>query len=283
MSSLGLRLTNVYGEVIRQPVLVKLVNRQSGNVKHAQLPTGLATIDQLTGGIYQVTVEALAYRPVAAFVQLPVDQHKQLEMVCPLAVDKIARLELPRYADLGFELQQTLEGSTSVLGFEGQQGIKLYESLDELRTATLLNIAVKCTATTFTSGRHVWSYVMRLRELRQDRCFADVNPELLSEVRNAVGHKLFYEAPFLLHTPPVGYEHAGSFKTYDQYGNLQVTFFKRGECTAVDMDIDDASGLEHVFHVLQHHALQQDTHPYDIHQILLQHQQLDTQYRLVTA
>ena len=49
-----------------------------------------------------------------------------------------------------------------------------------------------------------------------------------------------------------------------------------------DSDIDDAAGIAHVFQVLGHWITADDTHPYDIHEILLFHQLLDPGYRLNT-
>jgi hypothetical protein len=49
----------------------------------------------------------------------------------------------------------------------------------------------------------------------------------------------------------------------------------------VDVDIDDAAGLGHVFQVLRNTLTGRPTHPYDIHEILVSYQQLDPGYRFV--
>ena len=77
----------------------------------------------------------------------------------------------------------------------------------------------------------------------------------------------------------------GSFKTPDRAGNLQVTFARSGAPRnegfhLVDADIDDHAGIQHVFDVLKHKITQSDTHPYDIHQILLYFQDLKPGYDL---
>jgi hypothetical protein len=89
---------------------------------------------------------------------------------------------------------------------------------------------------------------------------------------------LFHEADDSLHHPPVGFERAGSFKTDDRYGNLQVSFFAKNDQWRADIDIDDASGLGHVFQVMRNFLTGRPTHPFDIHQILLLHQRLDPGY-----
>jgi hypothetical protein len=74
---------------------------------------------------------------------------------------------------------------------------------------------------------------------------------------------------------------AGSFKTGDLFGNLQVTLFQNDAQCRADIDIDDAAGLGHVFQVARNHLTGEPTHPYNIQQILIAHQHLDPGYRLV--
>jgi len=84
----------------------------------------------------------------------------------------------------------------------------------------------------------------------------------------------------LLHHQPAGFTHAGSFKTQDHYGNLQLTFFTNGTDWVADIDIDNANGLEHVFQVLHNQLTGKPTHPYSIHDILVAYQKLDPAYEL---
>ena len=55
----------------------------------------------------------------------------------------------------------------------------------------------------------------------------------------------------------------------------------KGDDCVVDMDIDDAAGLAHVFQVLRNALTDRPTHPYDIHQILIAYQRLDPGYSFV--
>jgi hypothetical protein len=84
-----------------------------------------------------------------------------------------------------------------------------------------------------------------------------------------------------LHSPPAGFTAGGSFKTDDSYGNLQLTFWQSGDNWTADIDIDDAAGLEHVFQVLRNTLSGRPTHPYDIHEILIAHQEIDPGYELI--
>ena len=97
---------------------------------------------------------------------------------------------------------------------------------------------------------------------------------------------LFKSAPDNQHTPPPDYLRAGSFKSRDRAGNLQLTFFASAAAPIsfkIDADIDDANGLGHVFQVLSHWLTGGDTHPYDIHEILAYDQRLELPYDLAPA
>jgi len=86
-----------------------------------------------------------------------------------------------------------------------------------------------------------------------------------------------------LHAPPPGFAGAGSYKTADRYGNLQLSFFASESSPIafkVDSDIDDAAGLGHTFQVLRNWVTQGVTHPYDIHQILVFRQEVVLPYDL---
>jgi len=120
-----------------------------------------------------------------------------------------------------------------------------------------------------------------MKEIRGDRFFVRVTQELREETKNSIAEGLFHSANESLHHPPAGFDHAGSFKTPDHYGNLQLTFFTDGENWVADVDIDDAGGVEHVFQVLRNKFSGQPTHPYNIHEILVGFQKLDPGYRFV--
>jgi hypothetical protein len=154
----------------------------------------------------------------------------------------------------------------------------LYDALDNVRKAGFLNIARKTGATGLSNGKNVLFYIQELTELRGDRFFAVVSKELREETKNSIDAGIFHKADQSLHHPPKGFSAAGSFKTSDRYGNLQLTFFNKGDEWVADIDIDDAGGLEHVFQVLRNKLSGRPTHPYNIHEILVKFQQLDPGY-----
>jgi len=203
------------------------------------------------------------------------------QIVLPIDPGKVIRARFPPFDELPPAAQALLESSAGVLDFAGRQGAALYDSLDDVRRAGLLNILAKADVTRFRPEASVLSYFLELRELRGDRCFVVVSHELRENVRNSVQERLFAPASDLLHRPPDGFERAGSFKTPDPFGNLQLSFFVREGTWIADVDIDDAGGIGHVFQVVRNAVTGQPTHPFDIHQILVHRQALDPGYRFV--
>jgi hypothetical protein len=168
-----------------------------------------------------------------------------------------------------------------VSSFEGRTGEALYESMDALRRAGFLNIVAKASSTRFSSGRPALDYFTQLREVRGDRLFLVASKELRAETENSVAEDLFRPVDGSLHHPPPGFSSAGSYKSEDRYGNLQLTFFLCGDDCLVDVDIDDAAGLAHVFQVARNELTGRPTHPYDIREILIRFQGIDPGYTFI--
>jgi hypothetical protein len=241
-------------------------------------PVAVTGLESGANGLYRVEVDPAAYLPSGAFVKLLSDD-TDLAMNFAIDAARVKDVDFPAFAKLGGELRDLLKSSKQVLGFEKKPAQEIYDGIDAIRRAGLLNIMRKCAATSLPNGRVVSSYPTELFELRGDRFFCGVPQALREDVKNSVLTGLFEPVPEGLHHPPVGFEHAGSFKTADHYGNLQLTFFANGDEWRADIDIDDAQGLEHVFQVLRNSLTGRPTHPYDIHEILLLHQKLDVGYQ----
>ena len=191
---------------------------------------------------------------------------------------KAKRAKFPDYQDLGKEFRRLLERSNNVAGCEEKTHQELYKCLDTIRKAGYLNIATKAENTPLSNGRSVFVYVQGLTELRGDRFFADTQKEFLEETEKAVVGKRFRRASQLLHRPPPGYRRAGSFKTRDRRGNLELSFFRMGDDWIVELDIDEAAGLGHVVQVLRNFVTGQPTHPFVIREILINWQGLNPGY-----
>jgi hypothetical protein len=265
---------------------------------------------------YLVKVFPQRHRPIAQFVTAGSDeQPATLQMYAPLHPDHVRAATFPEYLALHDDLRRVLETS-SVEGVTGN-GAALYGALSQTQKAGLFNLFAKMAALLLeadlqASGaaeadlqvgraegvgrtgveadlqvgplrRSVWSFVERVFGVRGDRIFVDVQPALLDFVRAAADVEQFRGVSGSLHDPPAGFDHAGSFKSGERYGNLQLTFFSSQQTPRafkVDADIDDAAGLGHAFQVLRNFVTHGTTHPYDIHQILVFRQETRLPYDL---
>jgi len=282
---LRLTLLNVYGELLGKNVDINLRNQNLTDNRVASANASKRiVIKDLYGtpqGLYRLEIDPPSYLPVSQFVNLKASGITDLKVTFPVDPHKVKSVTFPGYQDLPDDLKKLLENSGEVLGFEGKSGEALFGALDDIRKAGLLNIFKKAANTRLSSGRTVFPYLQKVKELRGDRFFAVTSKELRGETKNSVADRLFHPAPELLHSPPAGFTDAGSFKTEDHYGDPQLSFFTKGDDCVVDADIDDAAGLEHWFQVLRNTLTGRPTHPYDIHEILVSYQQLDPGYRFI--
>jgi len=281
---LQLELLNVYGKflgekvdvILRHQVLNEIVKASVNATNKIQI-TGLRGAPQ---GLYRIEIDPPSYQYVSQFVPMKASGITPLSLTFPIDPGKVKKVNFPAFASklVSDDLRTLLENSDKVFSFEGKKGKELYDALDDIRRAGMLNIAVKTAASPLTNGRTVLSYIQRLNEIRGDRFFCTVSKELREETKNSVAEGLFDPADQSQHHPPEGFSHAGSFKTPDHYGNLQLTFFMKGDECVADIDIDDANGLEHIFQVLRNKLSGNPTHPYNIHEILVGYQHLDPGY-----
>jgi len=283
--TLRLTLEDVHGKRLTERVDIRLRHQALAEqklIKGADASRRIRIVG-LRGspmGVYRLDVDPRSFLPMSQFVNVEAQGTTDVRACLAIDPDKVVRVEFPAYDRLPDTGRTLLRASPNVLGFEGQTGADLYEALDDLRRAALLNILAKTGATVFGGGRAVLSYFGELREIRGDRFFVRVPKVLREDTTNSVATGLFRAVDGSLHHPPADFSVAGSFKTDDRYANLQLTFFVRDGDWVADVDIDDAAGLIHVFQVLRNALTGRPTHPYDIHQLLVRHQKLDPGYRL---
>ena len=280
MPSLKLRLVDVNNHLLKESADVMLRRQSTSITSKVRSQAGKSlTITNLKSDVYAVQVDPPSYRAAGVFVMLG---SGVTELTVTLAVDpsKVTGVMAPTFAKLGADGRRLLTDTQDLMGFPGLSGKALYDEIDDIRKAGFLNILAKASATALTNGDMVSNYLERLIELRGDRFHAAVPQALREETKNSAQAGLFFDVPERMHHPPAGFEHAGSWKTPDHYGNLQLTFFSKGTEWVADVDIDDAGGLAHVFQVLRNELTQTPTHPYNIHEILIKHQMLDPAYQL---
>jgi hypothetical protein len=285
MGSLTVRVCNA----MRQP----LVDQMDVRLVSARTDATVAALTSVRGETaitfnnlidfqpYIVKVFPVRHRPVAQFATPRPGAAVEVQLYSPIDPARVSAVRFPEYEATPAELRRVLDVST--LEGSAATGAALYAALVDTQRAGLFNLFAKMSSFGFDEHRTVWTFVDRLYRIRADRVFADVQPALRDMVKDAVVTERFHEAPAKLHTPPLGFGHAGSFKSADRYGNLQLTFFVSQAAPLafkVDADIDDAAGLGHAFQVIRNFATHGSTHPYDIHEILVFSQELALPYEL---
>lgn len=287
---LELELLDVYGQFLNERVDILLRSRDVSHFdKKSHKASGKFIIPNLhtaPQGAYYIDIAPLSYMPVNDFINIKGSSPTPHRAVFPVNPKKVLKVNFPKYDKLPSDARLLLSKSDKVLAFEGKTGQALYDAMenDNIKRAGLLNILAKTNVSRLSNGRTVLSYLQDLRELRGDRFFVVTSKELREETKHSVVEGLFTKESGALHRLPsqfVGYTDAGSFKTTEKYGNLQLTFFMKGDDCVADIDIDDASGLEHFFQVVNNMLPGNDTHPYTIHEILLAYQKLDPGYSFV--
>jgi hypothetical protein len=241
------------------------------------------------GTLYAVRLNVDGYKPYAFFqLMKPGARNVPSEARVRLMANpkKIGSIEAPAFADLPATFRRALERAVMVeLAAEdrdlvGLSGAALYDALGPMRKASLLNLVAKGL---HGSSDRIASFVRAPAILRQDRCFAEVDPELHVKLSRS---DTFKSAPGALHKPPRGFALMNSFKSRDAHGNLQVTFMRQIDSDVMwaDIDIDEASGFEHGFEVIRNAIVDGRTNPYLIRELLLlalDHQSIDPGYDFV--
>lgn len=283
---LELDIVDVHGMPLTEPVTISLRHRtlheqrRAANVE-AGRTIAISELRREPQGLYILEVSAPSYRPVQRFVTIPASGSRRETVILPIRADRAKPL-FPDFDHLDDRLKGILTRSNKVKGHEGKTGRELYAALSDEARAGLLNISKKSLATEFRNGGDLLPHLV-LIDIFGDRCFVEVPRSLIEQMPHLVDGNAFHSVNGALHAAPSGFSPAGSFKTDDAFGNLQLTFFESGERCRADVDIDDAAGLGHVFQVARNHITGSPTHPYNIHQILMAHQHLDPGYRLVPA
>lgn len=258
MSSITATLRNSHREPLNDISRI-LVYRHKDRRLAAQTTTTATSVEfvGLTEEVHHVRVFPEKHRACSSFVRAG----GRVTVHCPVRPECVRRIEAPDLCEL--ELTDMIQN----------------HELDSEPLASALNIWSKLKHTKLGLLTAA-DYVERITLVLDDRLFFVPHQSMLDAVRQSTPAE-FVAVSGALHAFPTYWVRA-SFKTRDLYGNLQLTFLEnsKGEFL-VDADIDEASGLLHCFHVIQHAITGKETHPYDIHEILTFYQELDTGYRLI--
>jgi hypothetical protein len=292
MSELSVRLFDVFGRPLDDTTDVLVSSPASGRLVARATDARASAAIRISGltanEVYLVRARPVRHRQVGQFVRAPASGRRTVEMTCPVDPTRVTGITPPPYASLPAKARAILAASTLEHPPRNVSGEALYTSaeLSDVPRAGLLNILAKMARTPLPDNSTVLDHVDSLYRVRGDRVFANVATALRDLVKTGVAAQLFREVDGSLHRPDPAFRLVDSFKTPEPHGNLQVTFFASLQPPlryTADIDIDDAGGIAHVFQVIEHTVTDEDTNPYDIHQILIAQQMLDPGYRLLLA
>jgi len=292
-ASLRLVLTDAAGQDLNDHVVADLFSLSSSQryqaVESIARELVINGIDVSAGRFYRVMISPANHSVVQNFVGLSDGGTTDLTAPVPIDPQKVTAISAPGFALLPSQAQQVLNLAKSPRFNDGAggflQGPDLYSALTEypLLKACFLNIVAKAGATGLPGGGSCLDNFQGVVRLEQDRFFVQTSAALVEETSHS---NAFHSVSAALHDPMPGYHIVSSFKTFDRYGNLQLTFQRRGDTGddyAADVDIDDAQGFEHIFQVLRN-TVAGPTNPYSIRDILLQQvPRIDPGYGFVFA
>lgn len=190
--------------------------------------------------------------------------------------------EFPAYRSLPATYQNVIEASAKRAG--DVNGEQFYNRLPPRYKADVLNLFTKSDMTWLPDGTSVLSHLTCLREIDQDRIFADADDKLAPAMDASVLQGTFNhrgKVDSSLHHGHGKFEKYGSYKTYDPTGNLDITLSHDGSGKwMAEIDIDYYKGMRHFFReVMYNHAFDQRTDPYHVGRILRDDQGIDPGYR----
>jgi hypothetical protein len=281
-SSVRLNLKDVHGRTVTDRVEVKFYNQGSRElsqrfvVNFAGEPATLPGVPAFPFGLAEVQLNPTKYRYKSIFINVPAGKPGEIDETCFVEPDQVKPI-FPEFAEI--QTAARWEDLWRVLQASRIANLAAWNSLTDLQKAGLFNLHAKMQSEVADGGRPVISFIERITDFLPARIFAMAQDALHTLV--STNSKGFHAVSGALHDFGAAWSLIDSFKTFDAAGNLQLTFARNaaGDLKA-DIDIDDHQGIEHAADVLRHKITGKDTHPYDIHEILIYFQGLDPGYEL---
>lgn len=285
-SKVQVALRDVRGKLLKDSVEFKFYNQRANSLNQVfkvdlkGRPVTLANVPAFPFGLAEVFINPTKYRFKSIFLNVPAGREALIDETCFVEPGEVK----PLFPSLS-EIQKESHWAElwKILQASGIKTAAAWKALGGLQKAGLLNLFAKAQDQTVRDGRSVASFIEKITDFRPSRLFAIVANDLFGLVHDYAS--AFHPVSGALHKFPNGWkpiDPEGSLKTYHKAGNLQITFAQGlAGRLMVDMDIDDHQGIEHAADVLKHKITGKDTHPYDIHEILIYFQGLDPGYELV--
>jgi len=282
-SSVRVTLTDVYSNGLVDRVNLKFYNvrltteRSQADVTFTGQPVTIGDLPAFPEGLTQVFMAPTRYRFKSIFLNVQSDGSSQISE--PFFVDpNRVTPQFPTFADI--ESRPIWDGLARILRASNISSAPAWNALGDQPRAGLLNVYCKMNTALVEGPRPVTDFIQSIDQFLPARIFARVHPNLIRLVDTAP--KNFHTVSGALHSFDPPWQPTtpeNSWKTFDRAGNLQLTFATDGNNNFLaDIDLDDHQGVQHAFDVFQHTLTGKDTHPYDIHEILIFFQHLDPGY-----
>ncbi len=239
------------------------------------------SLNDCPGGVYRFELSPTNYEVIQFFMTLPPGGNviRDKPVIFPVNADRVTGITAPAFDALNSGLQKLLNSSSISLsnGAPKLSGADLYNALQDKLKAAVLNLFLKSSNTKLGDNTTCFDHVSSLIEIDQDRFFGKIGAGLVEEAADSPD---FHSVDFSLHKEISPYKLFASFKTLDAEGNLQLTFSRNGTTGndyLVDMDIDEAQGILHIFEVIRN-VFSGLTNPYNVREILAVAQNLKPLY-----
>ena len=282
-------LMDVYGKTINDKVEIIFYNQnvsslsQKFQVKFQGQPVVLNDVPAFPTGLAKVVITPTNYRSKAIFKNVIGGQDNTISEQFFVAPDK-ARPKLIDFSDIsdksyGEKLNRILD--------ESEIGANAWNSLDKRNRATILNLSAKILEIEKKFGLQIFNSIQKiesdlLNTRNRARIYARVDANLFDRINNAP--QVFDPAPGVAHHFPQNWHpfENNSFKARNKAGNIQFTFATNNDgLFLADIDLDDHTGIKHAFDVIKHTLTNEDSDPYDLHEILRYSQGIDPEYLLL--
>jgi hypothetical protein len=282
-SSVLVNLTDVNGHALQDDIELKFYNVRLTSEKlqvrlaAGQMPARIAGLAAAPEGLSQVFITPKKYRFKSIFTNVQSDDSTRIDETFFVDPDRV-KPQFPAFSDL--QSQAVFAELARLLRDSGISTQQAWDALGDQPKAGLLNLYCKMEATDLDAAAKVTGFVRKIEQFNPARILARVAPNLMDLVGRAT--KTFHSVSGVLHEFDPPWKRApapNSWKTFDSAGNIQLTFATDGKNNFLaDIDIDDHQGIQHAFDVLQHTITANDTHPYDVHEILIFFQHLTPGY-----
>ena len=285
---LRLSIVDAYGRALNARADLVLRSEDTGHVQH------FATVDVSRRVIIRglsdrvdnrsvLDVTIPHYRLVRWVVRaVPWKEDTITEIAVPIDPEEVRAPKFPAFKDLPALPRQLCDP----LAPGRASAIAVYRSMTAVQKAHLLNCVARAATLPiregFTLAQLLESSGARLIDLRQDRLRLRLSHDAAAQLPLSSENSLLVRVPAALHTPPPGYALVASGKTPDPLLRFQLTLFRSDADHQVELEFDESQGLLCVFRV-ERTDYSGQTHPYDVHELLIRHQHVDPGYILGTS